>query len=61
MAKSVSDLVLVTEMLHTESARSKLPENRYLSFLTNNFSGLKGGFLDELQWYFAATTVSTDT
>lgn len=51
IAKSVSDLALATEMLHTMEVRSRLPEDGYLSFLSKSFTGLKVGFLDESQWH----------
>ena len=51
MAKSVADLSITTEMLHTDHVRSTLPADGYASNLTKTFEGLKVGFLDPLKWH----------
>lgn len=51
MAKSVSDLALVTEMLHTKDVRAKLPPSGYTSYLTKSFKGMKVGFVDPTIWH----------
>ncbi|CAG9953360.1 unnamed protein product [Clonostachys rosea f. rosea IK726] len=51
MAKSVTDLAIITELLHTDQVRSKLPTGGYLSSLSKSFEGLKVGFLDPAIWH----------
>jgi amidase len=51
MAKSVTDLTIVTELLHTDRVRSTLPADGYASNLTKTFKGLKVGFLDPAEWH----------
>ena len=52
LTKSVLDLALMTESLHTPEARSKLPQGGYRSSLTKTFKGLKVGFADPAIWHF---------
>ncbi|KAL5119079.1 hypothetical protein ACEQ8H_003003 [Pleosporales sp. CAS-2024a] len=52
LTKSVLDLALMTELLHTPEARPKLPQDGYRSFLTKTFKGLKIGFADPAIWHF---------
>ncbi|CAH0023746.1 unnamed protein product, partial [Clonostachys rhizophaga] len=51
MAKSVTDLALITELLHTDQVRSTLPKDSYLSILSKDFENLKVGFLDPILWH----------
>ncbi|CAG9998783.1 unnamed protein product [Clonostachys byssicola] len=51
MTKSVTDLAIITELLHTDQVRSKLPTGGYLSSLSKSFEGLKVGFLDPEIWH----------
>lgn len=41
MAKSVSDVAVVTKLLHTDEVRSDLPADGYSSILTKTFEDLK--------------------
>ncbi|KAJ4307474.1 hypothetical protein N0V84_012707 [Fusarium piperis] len=46
MAKSSLDLATLTPLVLNAQARAKLPSDGYLSFLKEDFSGLKIGFID---------------
>lgn len=52
MAKSASDLAILTEMLLNEKARTELPSDGYLSFMQTDFEGLKIGFVDPEEWHW---------
>ena len=51
MARSVIDLSIITELLHTDLVRSTLLAGGYTSRLTKSFKGLKVGFLDPAEWH----------
>ena len=50
MAKSTLDLALMTELVLTAEARSKLPGDGYLSFFRTDFDGMRIGFADQRTW-----------
>lgn len=58
MAKSVSDLALLTEVLIKPEARAKLPNSSYSSSLKKSFAGLKIGFLDFESWKWPEKSLS---
>lgn len=50
MAKSTTDLAIMTEMVLNPEARAKIPSDGYVSFMKNSFAGLNVGFVDPEVW-----------
>ncbi|KAJ5100375.1 amidase signature enzyme [Penicillium angulare] len=60
LARSTTDLALLSQTALNEEKRNDLPEEGYLKFLTKNFDSLRVGFLDPTKWSLHPNIVQLD-